>query len=467
MSSKRVAWSGAAIILLVSATAVANAGELPKIATVLDPDCIFYLWPYPAISPDGQWVAYVSKGNVCICNIKTAARRQVMEVPHSWTWPHLKAAAERSPSSGTFAALSRGLSRDEYNELHAQITNTVYGLNWTNDCAGFVFGVQAYDAKQKISIYDGYYASVTGETNTLTHVRSDSPTRAVCSGILTQDRKYLVSADLQMAHADYRPLIWNVTENKPRATCFLYLVPSKTSGRWIGIEKDTQQLVITDEQFEVTRRFNEQTPDRSFGFRLDWSPNERFIIWRNQIGFDHFSNWEGFHMNLETGAKRALEGRFMDEQIGFTGRGGEFYRCGQTGAKTNWYDAIVGAHLSIAPEADGEPKDAWRLTLDPNKPRPGMMTNRPGNPPLHLSPDAKLFAIGLPRPAGETSGMIWHLLDRDGTAWRFPGDDNGEYVSPYEVVGFADGGEVIVAHDSAQLFSLPVSNVVDDSNRIK
>ena len=46
-----------------------------------------------------------------------------------------------------------------------------------------------------------------------------------------------------------------------------------------------------------------------------------------QIGFDHFSNWDGFWMDLNSSKKREIEGRFMNEQFTFTGRGGEFFRC--------------------------------------------------------------------------------------------------------------------------------------------
>ena len=54
----------------------------------------------------------------------------------------------------------------------------------------------------------------------------------------------------------------------------------------------------------------------------------------------------------------------------------------QTGAKTRGYDMVVGAHLTIVPNGDEAEVDLWRLKLDPNDPRPGAMTNRPGNPPV-------------------------------------------------------------------------------------
>jgi hypothetical protein len=172
-------------------------------------------------------------------------------------------------------------------------------------------------------------------------------------------------------------------------------------------------------------------------------------------------------MNLETGEKRKIEGRFMDDQFGFTGRNGEFFRCGQTGMETRGYDVVVGAHLTLIPDGNGPESDLWRIKVDPNGPRPGMLTNRPGNPPVRMRPDANLFAIAIPRAAGQTSGAIWHLINLAGKKWRFPGRDNGQYLSPYEVAGFAGNGKKIIAYDSTRLFALPVSAIMVPENEAK
>jgi hypothetical protein len=381
-----------------------------------------------------------------------------MEVPYSWTWPHFVVDSDSGSSTGSFGELSYGLGRDKYRDLHAQVKNTIYGVLWTHDSAGFVFGVHAYDPKRKASTYDGYLASVDGKITTLAHVGPDALKRAISVGVLSRDRKYLVSTDLQMAHPEYRPLIWDVKNNKPRATCFLYLKPSATSGRWIGIEKDTRQLVVVDEQFEVIKRFDQTTSNKSFGFKLEWSPDERFIIWRNQVGFDHFSNWEGFWMDLDTGEKRELSGRFMNERFGFTGRGGEFWRCGVTGAKTSHYDAVIGAHLTIVPWGKGEPRDVWRIKTDPNTRAFG---DHAMFPPLRTDSTGELFALGLPRPQQKPPGWVWHLIDRQGKTWPFPGEDNGEFISPFDVAGFAEGDQTIIAYDETRLFALPVASIKD------
>ncbi|MCI0335015.1 MAG: hypothetical protein L0228_17545, partial [Planctomycetes bacterium] len=251
-----------------------------------------------------------------------------------------------------------------------------------------------------------------------------------------------------------------IATNKPKATPFLYLIPSASGEGWIGIEKDTRQLVITDEEFQIIKRFEEFRPARSFGFQLDWSPDERFVIWRNQIGFDHYSNWEGFRMNLDSGEKRKLDGRFMGEQIAFTGRGGEFFRCGQDGVRSkSWTaDLITGAHLTIIPEGDGPEHDVWRIKVDPKDPEFS------GTPPLRPAPCCELFAIGLPRKTGKRTGWIWHLIDRQGKTWPFPGADNGQYLSPFEVVGFAEGGKTVIAHNAKRLFAFPVATITNSAN---
>jgi hypothetical protein len=432
--------------------AIATEPELPTQAKVLDSDILFGERPIPTISPNGRWVAYVSKGYVCICNVVDPKPLKLFDVPNSWT--RILSRPEYANTRGDSGALFRALGKEAYQKLSAEATSTIADLHWTHDSKGVVFGVQSNATDPKKSSYNVWQVAANGQPVNLSHADSDSPTAAIGHGILTRDRRFLVAPGYP------RALIWDVAANRPRATPFLTLVPSATSGRWIGVEKDTRQLVIVNENFEVIKRFEVFRPSKSYGFKLEWSPNERFIIWRNQIGFDHYSNWEGFWMDLDTGNKRELDGRYLDERFAFTGRDGEFYRGGQTGMRTSSYDAVVGAHLTIVPgDQSTPPQDVWRLVVDRSNPIPGMLTNRPGNPPVRANHDGNLFAIGLPRAAGERSGCFWHLMARDGTKWRFPGKDNDVYISPFNVVGFAEDGKSIVAYDNSRLFSLPVSSI--------
>ena len=159
----------------------------------------------------------------------------------------------------------------------------------------------------------------------------------------------------------------------------------------------------------------------------------------------------------------------MDEQIAFTGRGEEFFRSGQDGVRSKSMsgDQITGAHLTIVPEGKGPPRDIWKINVDPKGPKPGLLTNRPGNPPLRMSPDGSLFAIGLPRPAGERSGVIWHLINRNGATWRLPGADSNTFEGPYRILGFAQNGQTIVAYDEKRLFAIPLSAIQTAENKVR
>jgi hypothetical protein len=50
-------------------------------------------------------------------------------------------------------------------------------------------------------------------------------------------------------------------------------------------------------------------------------------------------------------------------------------------------------------------------------------------------------------------------MDRKGNVWKMPGEDNGKYLSPFEAVGFAEGGNSIIAHDGKCLFVIPTSTI--------
>jgi hypothetical protein len=86
----------------------------------------------------------------------------------------------------------------------------------------------------------------------------------------------------------------------------------------------------------VIQRFDEFFPSSHSRPTLHWSPDERFVIWRNRIGFDHYSNWEGCRLDLKTRERRILTGDYTGEQILFTGRDGEFLRVRAEGIQGNF-----------------------------------------------------------------------------------------------------------------------------------
>jgi hypothetical protein len=92
MMIERPTLSGAKLrfcLVVVTVSAVAaetrlNADEshpLSPAAQVLDPDIIFYSWPYPVVSPDGKQVAYVSRGFICVADVAKGETRRIAEVP--------------------------------------------------------------------------------------------------------------------------------------------------------------------------------------------------------------------------------------------------------------------------------------------------------------------------------------------------------------------------------------------------
>jgi hypothetical protein len=460
----------AIVVLLLLAAGGFAAESLPPGAVLLDNDLGMSSWPYPRISPDGQWVAYVSNGFVSVANILNPEPKRVMEVPNSRTWPHFNVSGNHEPSTGRFDQVIRGLERDEYNSVLAQMTHTIYGLNWTYDSAGFVFGVRSHSKPGKTRISeiisnDTYLADTDGNFEKVAYDVSALSVRSPLAGILSRDRQYLVSHGFELAYDTHRPLTWNTKTNKPKATPFIYLIPSSTSDRWLGIEKDTRQLVVVDIEFEVIQRFEEFLPDKTHGFAMKWSPDERFVIWRNQIGFDHFSNWEGFRLDLQTGEKRLMDGRIMNEKFGFTGHSGEFYRCGNHAENNRGYDKMVGSHLILVPDGVGDAVELWKMEGD-NEPAMGSLVTWGGITPIQMSSDGELFILSLRKWINQKDYSYFELIDRMGNRWH-PRDENGDQLlAQYLIVGFADENRLLVAYNDQRMFTFPVAVVKTTNNRV-
>jgi len=439
-------------ISFVAFTALA-ADDLPPGANLLDPDLMLYSWPYPIISPDGQWVTYVSKGFVCVCNVNQPVPRRLSEVPNTWT--HVLAQPQYAYADGDWSTVTRALSREDYQKWVASVAHVVLGLQWTRESDAVVFAYQGYDPEAKQDVCEIRYAALDGAVTSLAKVpHTIGHSNFPADFHLTKDRKFLVIP------GSPRPLIWDLATNKPRATPFLILTPSPASDRWLGVEKDTRQFVITDGNFEIVKRLDHEGPATT----LLWSSDEGYIIWRNQIGIDYYSNWQGGWLDLKTGRRRELTGSYMDEVVTFTGRQGEFIRAGAEGKQGGASGLMpTAAYFQIVPTDTGEPKKLWDIQINPND-RSEQSRRIPDTRHIRFSPDFELFVVGLPRTGGLT-GEIAHLMDRSGDLWRFPAGDNGKYIGPDAVVGFAEGGKSIIAHDTKRLFFLPVSTIKTAENK--
>lgn len=224
--------------------------------------------------------------------------------------------------------------------------------------------------------------------------------------------------------------------------------------------------MVVDDDFDVIQRFEEFLPDETYGFAMEWSPDERFVIWRNQIGFDHFSNWEGFRLDLKTGDKRLMDGRIMNEKFGFTGHGGEFYRCGNHAEKTRGYDKMAGSHLTLVPDGEGKELELWKMESD-NEPAMGSLVTWGGITPIHMSSDGKLFLLSLRKWVDQKDYSYFEVIDRAGNRWHMRDENGGQLLAPYLVVGFADEDRLLVAYDDTRMFTFSVAVVETAENKVK
>jgi hypothetical protein len=298
-------------------SAAAEAVSLPAESRILDPDLLMYGWPRPVISPDGNWIAYVSRGFICAANVADGTHRRLVEVPNTWT--HVLTLPQYAPANGADNAMTRPMSREERDNFHALSMHQVFSLQWTHDSSAVAYGVSFHDGKRRISQFDFWIVPLDGEPTQLAHFEHEIGDYSAGDSF-SRDRKFIV------ANARHpRPLIWDVAAKGPRATPYLAIIPSPSSDHWLAVEKDTRQLVRLDAQFAVAERYEEFVPYHyTGGMALHWSPDERFMIWRIQIGFDHYNNWEGCRLDLKTKQRRILTGDYWEELLQFTGRGGEF-----------------------------------------------------------------------------------------------------------------------------------------------
>ncbi|MEX2169838.1 MAG: hypothetical protein WD851_11050 [Pirellulales bacterium] len=440
-------------IILAFLAAVATArGELPEGATVLDQDIVWDIGDpdCATISPDGKLVAYISKGGVWICSVVAGPPARLADVPDTPT--ALMAMPQYREARTNFKRLRAILGNVVYNESIQPNLVAVFGLQWTRSQDGVIYGLSKRSPKDRRStIHTLMHVSLKGVVTTLATIKKDvygSP-QSLIGFHVAQDREHAV-----VWH--HTPLIWDLVKNRPRATCFDYLLPSSTSDRFLGIEIDTRQLVVTDEKLQISKRFD-VTFDLGRGCDLFWSPDERYVIGRS-YGHAEFpkSAWTGFRLDLETGNKRLMTGEFVTDRFVFTGLAGEVVRSGIIGREVDYLNALRGAYLTIVPDGDGPARALARFRVVPQPALLAELRERPPYPRVLHNPDFTLFAMALPHSSGKHSGYDYHLLHRDGRQWKFPIGTDPPYIAPYHLVAFADDGRTLVARNDSQLFSIPV-----------
>lgn len=445
---------------LTKAVIATDAPDLPAGATLLDPDMVWDMSEPDsfAISPDGQSIVYISRGALRICSVAAGPATKLAALPNTATeylsTPHYR--KQRTNFNKHDSMIS---SATYFNHRNRKLESVVE-LKWSFSQDGVFYTLGSIQqARPWTRTYRVMHASNEGmltPVTTISRTSYDQP-HDFWRFDVRRDRKMVVASG-------YTPLIWNASTGKPQATCFDYLLPATKSGRFIGIEIDTRQLVVTDENLNIESRLDVTFNPRQF-CQMIWSQDERFAICANRLedAHENKNRWVGFRINLETGEQRPLEdGRFstrnsseeyIADQFVFTGQGGEVVRASSTGR--GFFDGINN-YLTTIPAGDGPVVDLYRFQKRP-WPREKYRTRKP-YPAVRFSKDGLLIAIALPRE-GQKLGYRYWIMDRNGNRWSCGPDDPSLFVSPYHVIALADNGRQVIACDGVQLFSVPVAKL--------
>jgi hypothetical protein len=276
------------------------------------------------------------------------------------------------------------------------------------------------------------------------------PQEYTTSFYVTPDYKHVVVSS-------YAPLVWDVQASRPRVTPFELLLPSSTSGRFLGVEIDTRQLVLVDEHFQITKRFDVESP-AEHGADLTWSDDERFAVCRasDNPSTNHAT---AFRIDLETGLQTPIGECNLRDEFVFVGPAGKLLRLRVAAARVwGYFDGEMGTRVAVL-EPDGTRRTLFETgqTRQPRKGQRGATF-----PPMIAAPDGSHVAAAVPRSEDQAPGAHYHLIDPTGRARPFLPVSDESYLTPYYPIAFAESGDRLIARSGSTLFSIPVSLVAED-----
>jgi hypothetical protein len=296
-----------------------------------------------------------------------------------------------------------------------------------------------------------WHVSISGEGTELARIERDvdEELRLIDDFHLTTNLQYAV---LQGG----APLIWDLATGRPRVTPFDVLIPSTSSNHFLGIEIDTRQLVLVDEEFQVAKRFDVRVkPNRQCD--LIWSADERYAVCRRK---DQYSRvWTAVRIDLKTGEVREFGGEWWAERVQFTGHGSELVQYGVRNRTGSRPAGPVEVFLGLVPDGEGPFRD---LAKYERSAPPGLVVGRGGEtnfPSLVASSDGGLFAVPMPRESELNPGFLVHLFDRQGNSWPWTPFDPRQEMAPGHIVAIANLGKTMVARNATQLFSVPTASI--------
>ncbi len=446
------------LVILIACWPTAAPGVLPSDATVLDSDIV---WDVAnpdsfAISPDGQQIAYISKGALWVCRVDAGLPTRLAELPNTITAilaepenQQQRDLANGSPHTPGFRSFSGPVYLDKH---------YVISLAWTPNQDGVVYAVRKrLRENSPVAAYHVMHASLTGIVKEIAIIEGQFgvPNEYTTSFHVTPGRQFVVAAA-------YVPLIWDVHAARPKVTPYDYLVPSSTSGRFLGIEIDTRQLVLVNENFAIVERYAPTFPvDQRV--EMTWSDDERYVVCHTYRPYAS-REWDGFRLDLTTGAQGPEYSGVANDRFIFTGNDSEVVRLGvepvRQGGRANGSD---GSFIAMTAHGADEEKTIHRFTGFSREPEKGR--KRRGYPPIVANRDASLFAMALPRPNDRRAGFHYHLIDRAGKLTPLSPKGDATYNTPYYPLAFVDGDR-IVARWGSTLFSLPIAVVAanDEAN---
>lgn len=432
---------------------VAQATEFPPGATVLDPDIVWDVAnPHSySISRDGKQIAYISKGALWVCRVDAGPPSKLADLPNTIT-AILAEPSNQKQREESAASPHNPRYRAFYGPVHLD-KHYVFNLAWTPSQDGVVYTVRKrVGEKSMVAAYHVMHAPLTGGIKEI----------AVIEGNFGIPREYQTKFHVVPDHnfvvaSAYAPLIWDVLAARPRVTPYDCLLPSSTSGRFLGIEIDTRQLVLVDEQFRIVRRFESTFPaERSVD--LTWSEDERYAVCRTR---DSYSSYDAtaFCIDLETGRQMPFKKCNIHDQFAFVGEGGKLLQL-KVAAVIVWgyFNGELGTRVTTS-DHDGAKRNIFS-TKRIRRPEKGQRGTT--FPPMIAAPDGRHVAVAVPRCKNRAPGAHYHLVDGAGHAKPFVPVSDASYITPYYPIAFAEGGRRLIARSGSTLFSLPVSAVTEN-----